>query len=177
MFRAFDAASWKRAQIVAAVHSRGLTDLTAEDLLQEAVTALLGGVRTFPADVPPLVVLGNAMRSIASNARSRDAASPVDGKVEVDPFETSDDDHTGSSTVSTMTITPEDQVRGKQEIAAIYAALAGDEDLQMLVMAWADGLRGEEARKELGWDAKKYDADRKRLIRRLEQLDPERSRK
>jgi hypothetical protein len=41
-------------------------------------------------------------------------------------------------------------------------------------MAWADGLRGNEAERELGWDKQKYDAARNRLNRRLKAFDPER---
>ena len=52
--------------------------------------------------------------------------------------------------------------------------VAGDEDLEMLVMAWADGLRGEVAAQELGWDKKRYEAARKRLERRLKALAPDR---
>jgi len=123
-----------------------------------------------------MVVLKNAMHSIASNARKHNKAGPIDQTVEVDVFEV-DDEKLGSTARSTTGITPEDVVSGKEQIAAVYAALAGDEDLHMLAIAWAEGLRGEEAYKELGWDAKKYDAERKRLTRRLEKLDPERSQK
>ncbi len=73
-----------------------------------------------------------------------------------------------------MTVTPENEVSGKQQIAALYASLGGDEDLELLVCEWADGMRGTEARDELGWDEKKYDAVRKRLLRRLAALDPDR---
>ncbi len=59
-------------------------------------------------------------------------------------------------------------------MAAVYAAVAGDEDLELLVMVWADGQRGEEAAKELDWDKKKYEAARKRLTRRLDALDSDR---
>jgi len=44
----------------------------------------------------------------------------------------------------------------------------------LVVLAWADGLRGAEAREELGWDEKRYDAARNRLQRRLAALDPDR---
>ena len=75
---------------------------------------------------------------------------------------------------SRTTITPEDEVSGRQQLATVYEAIAGDEDLELLAMAWADGLRGNEAGRELGWDKQKYDAARNRLNRRLKALDPER---
>lgn len=167
-------ADWKRAQAIAGSLCGGVTGWTADDLLQEAMTKLLAGDRVWPAGVHTMVVLKNAMHSIASNARKHNEAGPIDQYAEVDAFET-DDEKLGPTARSTTGITPEGVVSGKEQIAAVYAALAGDEDLHMLAIAWAEGLRGEEARKELGWDAKKYDAERKRLTRRLEKLDPDRS--
>lgn len=170
------AADWGRALAIAGSLCGGVTGWTADDLLQEAMTKLLAGDRVWPAGVHTMVVLKIAMHSIASNARKHNKAGPIDQTVEVDVFEV-DDEKLGSTARSTTGITPEDVVSGKEQIAAVYAALAGDEDLHMLAIAWAEGLRGEEAYKELGWDAKKYDAERKRLTRRLEKLDPERSQK
>ena len=74
------------------------------------------GKRVWPGGVHPLVVLKNAMHSIASNARKR----------------------------------------------------------ELLVVEWADGVRGGEARAKLGWDEKRHDAVRKRLLRRLAEFDPDR---
>jgi DNA-directed RNA polymerase specialized sigma24 family protein len=170
----FSGADWERARSIAGGLCGGLTGWSADDLLQEAITKFLEGARSWPANVHPLVVLKNVMHSIASNERKHNKASPVDDRVEVDPFETSDDEQRAAAKSHTG-ITPEDQVAGKQEMAALYAALGGDEDLEMLAMAWADGMRGEDARNELGWDEKKYDANRSRLKRRLKKLDPERS--
>ncbi len=61
-----------------------------------------------------------------------------------------------------------------ESISAVYAAVAGDEEMEMLVMVWADGLRGDAAAKELEWDKNKYEATRKRLTRRLNALDSDR---
>jgi DNA-directed RNA polymerase specialized sigma24 family protein len=173
----FSDADWVRAQAIAGSLCGGLTGWSAEDLLQEAMTKFLEGSRVWPPGVHPMVVLKNVMHSIASNQRKHNRASPIDEKVEVDPYETDDDGEKAATVRSSTGITPEEVVSGKQQMASLYAALAGDDDLQMLVMVWADGLRGEEARKELDWDAKKYDAERKRLTRRLEKLDPQRSHK
>lgn len=167
-------ADWKRAELIAGALRVGIASLTGEDLLQEAMTALIAQTRTWPAGVHPLVVLKNAMHSIASNTRKHDAASPIDDAVQVDPFETDDEAKT-PVVQSKVTVTPEDQFSGKQQIAALYAAVAGDQDLELLVMAWADSLRGKDAQDELGWDDKKYDGERKRLTRRLQKLDPDRS--
>jgi DNA-directed RNA polymerase specialized sigma24 family protein len=170
---AFQPADWTRAEAIAAALCGGLTGWTPDDLLQEAMTKLLEGDRTWPAGVHPLVVLKTAMRSIASNARKHNEASPVDEAVVLDPTTELDSEVTPKAH-GRVTVTPEDKTSGKQQLVAVYAIVSGDEDLEMLVMAWADGLRGEDARQELGWDGKKYDAARNRLLRRLKAVDPDR---
>lgn len=170
---AFTPADWQRAKAIAAAFCGGLTGWKPDDLLQETVLKLLDGTRVWPHGVHPLVVLKTAMHSVASNARKHNEASPVDENVIVDPFEADDDDKTPVAH-GKVSVTPEDKMSGKQQMVALYAALGGDEDLELLVMAWADGLRGAEAREELGWDEKKYDAARNRLLRRLAALDPDR---
>ncbi|WP_332855193.1 hypothetical protein [Duganella sp. S19_KUP01_CR8] len=170
---AFQPADWQRAKIIASIFCSGLTGMTADDLLQEALCKLLAGARVWPRDIHPLVVLKTVMHSIASNTRKRNELNPIDANVVVDPFEIDVDDKTPIAH-GAMTATPEDEISGKQQIAALYASLGGDEDLELLVGEWADGMRGTEARDELGWDKKKYDAVRKRLLRRLSALDPDR---
>lgn len=170
---ALQPADWQRLKIISNTLCAGVSDLTAADLLQEAMVRLLSGKRIWPSDLPPLVVLANVMHSIASNARKREADGPVDGSITLDLLDADVDDRT-VITHGKVTITPEDELSGKQQIAALYAAMGGDEELELLVMAWADKVRGDEARAELGWDEKKYDAVRKRLMRRLAELDPDR---
>lgn len=170
---AFKPADWQRAKTIAAGFCGGLTGWKPDDLLQETMLKLLDGSRIWRRSIHPLVVLKTAMHSIASNARKHNEASPIDESVVVDPFEADDDDKTPVAH-GKVSVTPEDETSGKQQMAALYAALVGDDDLELLAMAWADGLRGAEARGELGWDGKKYDAARNRLLRRLALLDPDR---
>ncbi len=170
---AFQPADWQRAKIIATTFCAGLTGLAADDLLQEAMFKLLSGARVWPRGIHPLVVLKSVMHSVASNARKRNALSPIDANVVVDLFEVDVDDKP-PTVHGTVTVTPEDETLGKQQIAALYASLGGDEDLELLAVEWSDGIRGAEAREELGWDEKKYDAVRKRLLRRLATLDPDR---
>ena len=169
----FSGADLARAKRIAALYCQGLDGWMPDDLLQEAFTKFLAGDRRWPLGEHPLVVLKTAMHSIASNARKRNRISPIDGSVVLDPSAELDG---GMAAVvgSRTTITPEDEVSGRQQLATVYEAIAGDEDLELLAMAWADGLRGNEAGRELGWDKQKYDAARNRLNRRLKALDPER---
>lgn len=173
ILKAFGPADWQRAKTIANLFCGGLTGWTPDDLLQETMLKLLDGSRIWRRGIHPLVVLKTAMHSIASNARKHNEASPIDESVVVDPFEADDDDKTPVAH-GKVSITPEDEMLGKQQMIALYAALGGDEDLELLAMTWIDGLRGAEARAELDWDEKKYDAARNRLLRRLSMLDPDR---
>lgn len=169
---AFSAADWQRANLISKRLCEGVTGWEPSDLLQEALTSFLGENRVWPANLPHLVVLKTAMHSIASNARKHNQASPIDGNVVLDPVALTDD--AGVSPVhGRVETTPESILAAKENMVAIYAALGGDEELELLVMAWADGIRGTEAMQELGWDAKKHDAVRNRLVRRLKAMSPD----
>lgn len=169
--RSLSDGQWAKAERIAVSLCAGITGIEPEDLLQEAMTKFLEGVRVWPAGVPALVVLENVMFSIASNARRRVNDGPIDVTVELDPVsEERDEPGAGRTAFSTTAVTPEDEVCARQQMAAVYASLAGDRDLQDLTAAWAMGMRGEECWTELGWTPLKYDAERKRLIRRLDKL-------
>lgn len=169
-------ASWRRLRSIATVLCGGITGLTVDDLLQETVTRFYERRRRWPRGVHPVVVFKNAMRSVASDARKQNDASPVDQSVALaDGADAGDDLADARPQVhGTSGLTPEDELSGKEQLVAVYAAVAGNEELELLVMAWADGLRGDDAARELGWDKKKYEAARKRLARRLDAVDPDR---
>jgi hypothetical protein len=171
--KALRSADWGRAHTIAKAFCHGLTGWTPDDLLQEAMCSLLDEFRVWRPGLHPLVVLKTVMRSIASNERKHNDASPIDENVVVYPFQQDEDDKTPVAH-GTYTITPEDVLSGKQQMTALYAALGGDKDLEDVAEAWANGFRGADAREVLGWDEKKYDAARKRLLHRLKALDPDR---
>ncbi|WP_304351338.1 hypothetical protein [Comamonas testosteroni] len=172
---AFSAADWRRALLIAHHRAGGIACMTGEDLMQSAMTKLLSGERKWPASTHPMAVLDKVMHSIASNERKRRKNSPIDDMVQVDPVESDEGGDTVIAVRSSTQLTAEDELAAKQQLTAIYASVAGDEELEMLVMAWSEGIRGEDACRELEWDSKKYDAARKRLTRRLEKLEPDRS--
>jgi hypothetical protein len=171
--KALSPADWARAQVIAKSFCHGLIDWTPDDLLQESMRSLLDESRVWRPGLHPLVVLKVVMRSISSNARKHNDLNLIDENVVVDPLEPDEDDRTPVAH-GTFTVTPEDVLSGKQQMVALYAALGGDKDLEELAEAWANGFRGADAREVLGWDEKKYDATRNRLLRRLKTLDPDR---
>lgn len=172
----FSPADWQRAKHIASGFCGGLTGWSPMDLLQEAITKFLEGKRIWPADLHPLVVLKSVMNSISSNIRNRIDTGPINEDAVLDPAAELEYETT-PAVYGKISITPEDVASGKQQLDAVYASLAGDEELELLAMVWSDGIRGQDAMSELDWDKKKYDAARKRLLRKLEALDPDRRNK
>jgi len=146
----------RRAERIAAFLSQRLPGMNAEDLLQEIYTQLLSGDRRFPRDVPALVVLKTAMRSEASNVRKAGRASPIDPRYRDEPEADAPDRRT-----------PEVEHIAREELSILVASCSGDAQVELVVMAWTDGLKGEEARKATGLDEMVFDAARKRATRKL----------
>jgi hypothetical protein len=166
---------WRRAETLASSFASGVNGWEPKDLLQETLTRFLELKRRWPAGIPPLVVMENAMPSIASNARKRARRGPIEETIEVDPLEVEEDlQSQGPAVHSRTTFTPEGIVSAKEQLEAINASCDGDKELLDLATAWAMDLRGQDACEELGWDEKKYDKVRQRLTRRLNKLDPDR---
>lgn len=163
-------AEWAKAESIARGYAWGGTGLTAEDLLQEAFVKFLSEERAWPRGVHPLVVLRVTMHSIANNAFEKARAGPLDpfAKVDADadastePGRVLPDPTDGSTPVEPLAI--------KQQLRQAEQAVVGDEDLELLLCAWAEGLRGNAAMDELQWDEKKHDAVRKRLTRKLTEI-------
>lgn len=166
LFENFSDADWVRAEKSARILVRGLVGISWEDILQESITKLLSGERSLPRHVIPMIALQNIMHSEASNYRKSFRSSGIDAKVVV-----TEEELPGSQTVMPINqISPERIVAASDELNHIYDVLENDPELQMVAMAWADGLRGAEAADAAGLDAQSYDAARKRLGRKLDAL-------
>jgi DNA-directed RNA polymerase specialized sigma24 family protein len=148
-------ADMRRAERIADFLAQRLPGMSAEDLLQEVYTQLLSGDRRFPRDVPALVVLKTAMRSEASNVRKAGRASPIDTLYLLETVNAPD------------RRTPEVEHLARDELAALVASCSGDPHVELVVMAWTDGLKGEEARAATGLGEMAFDAARKRATRKL----------
>lgn len=163
-------AQWKAASSLARLCALGLSDLTPDDLLTEAVVKLLSGERVWQRGVEALVALKMIMRSIASNARKKAINGPIDQYATVDlgAGEVEEDAPPGVPAIEPRT--PAKIVEARSELQYIESLVAGDGDVEQVATAWALGLRGQEAAEELGFDAKRYDAARKRLLAKLAAL-------
>jgi len=121
--------------------------------------------------VSALQTLKNVLHSLASNDRKKQTGAPIDRFATVDVgagYDESEDLPTGVAIVDERS--PESVADGRSQLAAIERLVADDEDAQMVLMAWSEGIRGKAAAEDLGFDMKRYDAARKRLERKLEPI-------
>lgn len=161
---------WARANSLARMAAYGLAEMDPDDLLQEALTDLMSLDRTWRRGVSPLVTLKVVMRSIASNARKKAANAPIDQYATVSTGE-EDSPEGGPSPVHALDeLRPADFADGREQLAWIERAVKGDSEVELVLMAWAMGYSGQEARSETGLDAKQFDAARQRLMRKLKPL-------
>lgn len=166
--RAMSGADWARAFSLARLCAVGLDGWTSESLLAEALVKLRSAVRVWRRGVHPLVTLKVAMRSIASNLRKQQKNAPIDRYTTVDVGAgQSSDDGDPDGVVARDDRTPYHIVEKRSQLVFLENLVKGDEDVQLVLEAWADGLRGNEATQALGFDMKRYDAARNRLNRHL----------
>jgi|SRR5215831_636685 len=167
-----DAGEMARALKLARVIAHGLPAMDGEDLLGKAMTLLLAGERRWRRDLSTLTVLRGVMRSVAWRTRQK-----LDYLL-ADDIGAASDEESESSPLAEGVCRESDPgraIEGQSELAAVQKAVKGDEDLELLTEALAEGLIGIEIATTLSWDTKRYDAARKRLSRRLAALKKDRS--
>ena len=154
--------------------AHNLPGCTGEDLLQEAMCKFLAGERVWKRSVPAFIAVALVIRSISSNIRKSASVKAINPNVQVDAEQSGDveDGNMPMSVDATDYRTPADGAEAKSSLLAISKSLEGDEDVELVAMAWMDGLRGKEAAEAAGLDEKKYDAARKRLMRKLDEFRP-----
>jgi hypothetical protein len=169
-----DAGEIARVRKLARVIAHGLPAMNADDLLGKAMLLLLAERRKWPRRLSTIVALKGVMRSVAYRTRRK-----LDYLLAEDLGATSDEDSEVESSPLAEGVSPEADparaVAAESELAAAQDAVKGDEELELLVEALAEGLTGMGIAKEFGWDGRRYDAARKRLSRRLAAIKTDRS--
>lgn len=119
----------------------GGTGYARGDLLHETLCKALLGERQWPREIPIMACIVQTMKSLSSHAReSAEIAKQAESEL---------------AAVAPEAPTPEDDVAQSQIagiVAAINAALEGDEKAQLVLLGWQDGLRGKALRDLLGCD-------------------------
>jgi DNA-directed RNA polymerase specialized sigma24 family protein len=169
-----DSGAMARVLKLARIIAHGLPAMGAEDLLQQAMMLVVAGRRKWPRGLSTLLMLKGVMRSVAYRIRRK----PNYVLAEDLGYPSEDDSEIESSPLAEG-VSPEADsaraVQGESELIAVQKAVKGEETLELLVEALAEGLTGKGIAQELGWDQKQYDAARKRLSRRLAELKTDRS--
>jgi DNA-directed RNA polymerase specialized sigma24 family protein len=120
-----------------------------EDLIQEALTRVLEGKRTWPRGLSAEVFLRGVMRSIASDWGPEE----LDDRVDVDDIGYVN--HSAAARIDA------------QKMLALFG---DDPAAQKVFVAMLEGARGEELREISGLSAKDYETKRTKMRRRLEKM-------
>jgi hypothetical protein len=169
-----DAGAMARAMKLASLIAHGLPAMDGADLLGKAMTLLLAGKRKWRRDLSTLPVLRGVMRSVAWRTRQKPDYLLADD-IGVGFDEESESEYSSLAEGVCRESDPGRIIEGQSELAAVQKAVEGEEDLELLIEALAEGLIGMEIVSTLSWDTKRYDAARKRLSRRLAALKKDRS--
>lgn len=141
---------------------------TFEDLLGDAITAILGGRRHWdPAAVPFLGFLLGVVRSISSHWRESfdEEEAHLDCEVRSDraedgPVELARSNQPGADR----------QVAARSQLDAINKLFEDDHEALLVIEGLGEGMSGPEIQQALGMSSKDYDATVKRMRRRVRQV-------
>lgn len=142
----------------------GGTGLGKGDIVHEAVCRALTGQRKCPRKVVFMAFLVETMKSIASHAREKQRWTVV----MANPPETVNT----SATNSASTPSPEDELIAVSVIQRVHSHFEDDEEAGLVLMGWADGLRGKSLREATGLDQAKLDYAIKRIRTSMRKLYP-----
>ena len=166
-----------RLEELARNRAYGVHHLGWEDLLQEAVVRVLAGTRKWPREVPLIAFMAEVMRSIASEYRDqRDRTAAIGIALDAETLPVWETESAGAiATAPSGNPGPDSELEAKRDLAAIEELFIGDEDALAVVMAKAEGYTPAEIQSEFEITATRYDSTLKRIRRRLNEYDQERT--
>ncbi len=151
-----------KLHLIEARHLGG-SGFTRGQLLQDAVGRALLGDRRCRRNVPFVAFIAQSMRSIASHSRDeRRRFVPLDPS----PHQSDQLESKRPTEYAAGQLTPEEHLLEKQAkdvLKAILAHFDDDEEAQLVLMGWADGLRGKALRDATGLDQSALDYAIKRI--------------
>jgi len=149
------------------VYLRG-TRFAPRGLVQEAVCRAILGDRRCPKHVPVMAFLVMTMKSIASHDREQRWKTlqvvPRHGEASVAPSDCPADE-----------LSPEEHMIEQQAVDAVKQiddVFQDDPEAQLVIMGWADGLRGRALREATGLDQDALDYAVKRIRTRMKKKYP-----
>lgn len=161
LIAAFTPLDWLRVRR-AAMHFSKRCRVEWSELQNEALVRSLDGRRNCPRDVAVTTFLGNAIRSIASEADGTDGHVKLSEELEAQqssPSGLTDLTKPADPAASTMD--------AQKIIADVISAFDGDVTSEMLFEGMIDGIEGQELRELLELPQKEFDSKRRLVRRRL----------
>jgi DNA-directed RNA polymerase specialized sigma24 family protein len=166
----FTSEDWDRFRRVARYQVYRLSNLDPMDLLQETVVRFLDGKRNWPKGELFKAVFYNAIRSIADEFRSEEAAKPYVSMAEL-PLGR-DGESVTLDNFGTRATSPEKAVEAQQEIDRVSAHFKDDQDVQAVIYGRMLSLSADEVQADFAMTKDDYHAARKRLERWIDrQID------
>lgn len=168
---ALTAADILRLQRVGSAYGFGI-GADGMDLVNEAISRTLSGVRACPRDVPFVVFLSNAMRSIASSERAKVKEEPMLERMTVgleDRPAVFDQPSVGRNAEETVLAREDAEARLK----TLEQLFADDEEAQLVLMGDLDEMPAADIRAISGWSEQDYASVRRRMRRKLSVAYPD----
>jgi hypothetical protein len=155
--------------------------ITGEELVGDAVHAAFVGRRRCPRDVPVMVFLKNAIRSLASSAKNASARSNIvlfPGGTQENPNLIERAPDASANPEQVLLQRCEEGDAQKTETAARLAVqklnehFSKDYEVQLCIAGMMDGLAGQELKDLVGVDQAGIDYARKKIYRAVGKLFP-----
>ena len=159
----FSPEDWERFRRVARYQLYRLAHLDPMDLLLDTALRFLDGRRKWPKGEPFEAVFYNALRSVADEYRSDEAAKPY--TVMSDLPENQNGEPATLENFGDSATSPEKAVEAQQEIEQVFVEFRDDEDVQAVIVGRMEGLSAEETQAQFAITEDEYHAARKRLER------------
>jgi hypothetical protein len=167
---AFTKEDWERFRRVARYQLYRLAHLDPMDLLMDTAGRFIDGKRNWPRGELFEAVFHNAIRSVADEYRTEDAAKPYVTMADLPSG--LDGEPANLENFGTQELSPEKALEAQQEIDSVFAVFKDDEDVQAVIAGRMLGLSAEEVQAQFAITPDEYHAGRKRLERWLDrQID------
>jgi hypothetical protein len=163
-FEALSPDDKQKLHAIEAIRRRG-TGFGRGELLREAIYRALDGDRKCPRDLPVMAFLAMTMKSVASHAREQHKRLVI----VADPPEPTQT----NASEPPLASSPEDDAIAASVLRDIYAHLENDGEATLVVMGWAEELRGKALRDETGLDQAGLDYAAKRIRTVARKLYPD----
>lgn len=153
-----------------------------EDILHEAIVAVIGMKRRWPIELPFLVFMHGAMKGIASNDRTSLRARTEVSAAELVGVDDSDADEflaglaskSDVAGIDELLVAEEDRQALLRDVEAVYAWFEDDEEITLILMAIEDGFIGKAIQETCDMSTTQYESGRKRMRRGVAKMLAER---